>query len=368
LGPITQQGLAGTSMDAPVGARDSQTLRFDPQAAASAAFQWELRDVLPAIRLEATNGGGTWLPQHDLLSSDRFALEFVVEIEDDGRSYLRFGDGILGSLPENGLTVTYRIGNGSAGNVGAEAIAHVITNQADILNVRNPLPARGGTEPESLDQVRLYAPQAFRTQERAVTEADYAAAAERHPEVQKAAATRRWTGSWYTMFVTVDRKRGQSVDADFREELRAFLERFRLAGYDLEVDAPLFVPLDIALTVCVAPEHFRSNVKQALLEAFSNRDLPGGRRGFFHPDDYTFGQPVYLSQLLAAAMRVPGVAWVDADDTFPKPNRFKRWGQVSRGEVADSRIALGRLEIARLDNDPNRPENGKIEFFLQGGM
>jgi len=62
-----------------------------------------------------------------------------------------------------------------------------------------------------------------------------------------------------------------------------FLDRFRLAGYDIDVDAPLFVPLDIALTVCVTTDHFRSNVKQALLEVFSNRDLPDGRRGFFPP-------------------------------------------------------------------------------------
>jgi predicted phage baseplate assembly protein len=355
-------------MDQLVRDQNNQVVMFDPQASAVAAFRWEMRDVLPAIRLKDSTGDVTWQPQRDLLSSDRFATEFVVEIEDDGRSYVRFGDGILGSLPTGGLKATYRIGNGAAGNVGAEAIAHVVTHQAGILDVRNPLPAQGGTDPESIELVRLYAPQAFRTQERAVTEADYATVAERHPQVQKAAATRRWTGSWYTMFVTVDRKLGQAVDAEFKQDMRAFLDRFRLAGYDVEVDAPLFVPLDIALTVCVERDHFRSNVKQALLEVFSNRDLPDGRRGFFHPDNFTFGQPVYLSKVLATAMQVPGVQWVDADDTFPKPNRFKRWGQASRGELADGRITFGRLEIARLDNDPNRPENGKIEFLMQGGL
>jgi hypothetical protein len=170
------------------------------------------------------------------------------------------------------------------------------------------------------------------------------------------------------MFVTVDRKRGQPVDDAFASELRAFLERFRLAGYDLEIEGPIFVPLDIAFTVCVAPGYFRSNVKEALLETFSNVELPDGRRGFFHPDNFTFGQPVYLSQVVAAAMQVAGVDWIDTDDTAPKPNRFRRWGQASRGEVAAGRIAFERLEIARLDNDPNQPENGKIDFLMQGGL
>jgi hypothetical protein len=336
-------------------------------SAASATTQ-EPRSVAPHIQLDGD--GETWVPRRDLLASDRFAPEFVVEMEEDSRAHLRFGDGVLGRAPSPGatFTATFRLGNGSAGNVGAGSIARVIGALEGITAVTNPLPATGGTDPEPLDQVRLYAPQAFRAQERAITAADYGVAAQRHPEVQRAAATRRWTGSWYTMFVTVDRLAGQPVDAAFESEMRAHLAHFRLAGHDLEIDAPRFVALDIALTVCVLPGFYRSVVKQALLETFSSVDLPNGRRGFFHPDNFTFGQPVFLSQIIAAAMAVPGVYWVDADDTPPKTNRYQRWGQLARGEVAAGRISMGRLEIARLDNDPNRAENGRIDFLMQGGL
>jgi hypothetical protein len=128
------------------------------------------------------------------------------------------------------------------------------------------------------------------------------------------------------------------------------------------------VPLDIAFTVCVEDGYFRSSVKQALLETFSNRYFPDGRRGFFHPDRFTFGQPVYLSQMVAEAMQVQGVRWVDAEVGAGKPNRFKRWGQPQRDEFEQGEIELGRLEIARLDNDPSAPENGKIEFIMEGGL
>jgi len=74
-----------------------------------------------------------------------------------------------------------------------------------IERVRNPLPAWGGLPAQSLEEARQYAPQAFRRQERAVTEADYGEVAERHPEVQRAVATFRWTGSWNTVFLNVDR-------------------------------------------------------------------------------------------------------------------------------------------------------------------
>src|SRR5262249_19082053 len=151
---------------------------------------------------------------------------------------LRFGDGVEGRPPPAGLQATYRVGNGRAGNVGAGAIAHALTTETRITDVRNPLAAQGGADPEDLEQVRLYAPQAFRTQERAVTADDYAAIAERYPGVQKAVATLRWTGSWYTVFVTVDRQRGLPIDAVFEDDLCAFLDRFRMAGQDVEIDGP----------------------------------------------------------------------------------------------------------------------------------
>jgi hypothetical protein len=181
-------------------------------------------------------------------------------------------------------------------------------------------------------------------------------------------ATRRWTGSWHTMFVTVDRKGGLSVDAAFETEMRRHLENYRLAGHDLEIDGPRFVSLDIRMTICVKPDYFQSDVKEALLDAFSNRMLPDGSLGYFHPDNFTFGQFVYLSDVIAAAMDVTGVQWVNIRPKKGKQHRFRRWGEKAHGEIKDGYIKMDRLEIARLDNDPSLPENGKIEFFMEGGL
>ncbi len=336
-----------------------QVMKQPASHPASATLAAESEQARPAITLHGLDNQ-PWHSQMDLLNSDRFAREFVVESEDDGSAYLRFGDGAAGRLPEDGLNAKYRFGDGSAGRVGADALFHLVSNDASISGLRNPLPAVGQTRAEPLEQVRLYAPQAFRVQQRAVTEEDYAAVTQRHPDVQRAVATRRWTGSWNTMYITVDRRGGRVVDADFEDELREFLERFRLAGQDLEIDGPTFVPLDLELRVCVMAGYLRSEVKAALLEKFSARDLPDGGRGFFHPDNLTFGQPVYLSAIIAAAMEVQGVHWVEVA-------RFQRWSELPQGEIDAGQMSLARLEIARLDNDPNAPENGKLEFEMEGG-
>jgi len=337
--------------------------------AASYVLQQDPANALAAVNLH--DGTETWFPKWDLLNSHRFANEFVVEMDEDRRAYLRFGDDVMGKLPSAGneFRARYRVGNGRAGNVGAESISHIITNLSDITLIRNPLPAVGGSDPEPLRQARIYAPQSFRSQRRAVTEEDYAEVSQSHPEVQRAVATRRWTGSWYTMFITVDRINGLPIDYEFEQRLRQYIEAYRLAGHDLEVDVPRFIPLDIAMSVCVKPGYYIADVKLALLEIFSSKTLHDGRNGFFHADNFTFGQPFYLSHLISTVMAVPGVKWVDIEESYEKPlHLFQRWGEVKDDYVGQGYIGMDRLEIARLDNDPNQPENGRIEFYMMGGV
>jgi Baseplate J-like protein len=333
---------------------------FDPTAPAAAATQTDPRAALPEITVAGE--GETWTPQFDLLGSDRFATEFVVELEEDGIAHLRFGDDERGRQPQEGsaFDATYRIGGGRAGNLGPEAIARAVVPFPGIHSVSNPLAASGGVDPEPLERVRQDAPEAFRTQERAVTEADYAEVTGRHDEVQRAAAAFRWTGSWYTVFDTVDRIGGRQVDRAFADQLRTFLDRYRMAGQDLEIQSPVTVPLDVALQVCVKPGYFRADVEEALLDRLSSRVLPGGARGFFHPDNFTFGQPVYLSQIYAAAMEIAGVEWVRA-------TVFQRFGKAAAGELAQEVLKPAPREIPILDNDPNFPENGRLELSLKGG-
>jgi hypothetical protein len=338
---------------------------------ATGKFKIDLRTVKPEIQLRETNADGVaqgkWTPYYDLLNASSEEKGFVVEMENDGAISLRFGDSRQGERPESGrrFWATYRLGNGPYGNVGANTIQHFASSDPAVVNaidfiekVWNPMPAQGGIAPENMEEVRQYAPEAFRTQQRAVTNADYEYFAPKlKPDVQRAAATLRWTGSWKTVFLTVDRFGGGDVTADFEKELRAELEPYRMAGYDLEVDGPLFVNLEVEIKLYIKPGYLAGDVRRALLEVFSNRVLADGSKGVFHPDQFTFGQPVYLSKLYAAAQNITGVSSVeitklcrqgDKIDILPVTGVFK----------------LGRREIARCDNDPNFPERGSLKITI----
>lgn len=352
---------------------------FDAQATAAlpaaSALAQDGEAVLPALDLQPVPADAktVWNLKGDLLSSDRFARDYVVEMESDGTAVLRFGDGTLGRPPEPGslLAATYRVGNGAAGNLGHGSLYHLVSDDpliaAGIAGLTNPLPAVGGTDPETIEHARIAAPGAIDVLTSGTAVADVVAEVESFPGVERAAARLRWTGSWYLLEVAVARTGGQPLDADFSASLAAALEDRRIAGWEIAVVPLDFVGLDIALTAVLAPDAIRGQVERALLDRFSNRDLPGGRRGFFHPANLAFGQPVYLSQIVAAALAVPGVRALETDETPPRPNRFHRFGEPSRGELAAGEIRLGRNEIARVDNDPAAPENGRIQFYLEGG-
>jgi hypothetical protein len=330
---------------------------------------------VPVVTLTSVDDEGgnatTWLVTEDLLD-DGIGPEtsvFVPEIETDGTAYLLFGDGINGMAPEPGTTFSavYRTGNGTAGNVAVNAItlidlpSGVPSGPAGVTGVGNPMQAWGGVDPETVDHVRQSAPAAFRTQLRAVTAADYQALAMQYPGVQQAAATLRWTGSWHTVFITIERDQQAALDTSFIDGLQAYLDGYRMAGVDLQIEDGIQVPLLIQMSVCVQPDYVDTDVEQALLTVFSSQVQPDGTPGLFNPGRLELGQPFYLSPLIAAGQAVDGVASVQI-------LTFERQDQPSSDGLTAGVLIPQRLEFFVLDNDPNYPERGRFDLTVQGGL
>jgi hypothetical protein len=346
----------------------------------------EVASAQPAIVLELSFAGPEvelWTPVPDLLDSDPASRHFVVDSGDgfnDGRVTLRFGDGDYGRRPVDVVAVAarYRLGSGTAGNVGRGALAHAVlptVTPADFPTIKalfQPLPAIGGVAAQSLEEIRRHAPAAFRAeQRRAVTPADYEKAALALDGVGAAKASFRYTGSWLTVFVAVHPKNPADLltaaggrtrlRPELEHAVRAQLRRFQIAGYDLELRTARYVPLEIAAEICVAPGHFRGDVLRAAQRALSRDCLPDGRKGFFHPSHFGFGTAVALSRIYAALEAVPGVESAAI-------KTFKRFWQVAGNELDQGLLPLAEDEIARLDNDANFPERGVLSLTGLGGL
>lgn len=307
-----------------------------------------------------------WKPKFDLLNSDPDEQSFVVEIDNDRRAHIRFGNGDCGRMPDAGMTfkATYRRGNGKAGNVGAETIKYIVTRDlrsGSSMKPRNPMPAQGGLQPEPISEVKMFAPGAFKKRiERAITAEDYAELAMRNPKVQLAAGNLRWTGSWHEARVDIDPFGADELSDKLRGETKGYLYPYRRIGHDLSVAEARYISLDIALEILVAPLYLRGHVEAALRDVFSNRVLVNGRSGFFHADNLTFGGGIHLSALTAAAQAVEGVTAVSV-------TKLQRLFESANDEIEKGVLPLGKNEIARLDNDPNFPEHGILKLILEGG-
>lgn len=310
-----------------------------------------------------------WVPQLDLLGSGPDDRHVVVEIDDERAAHLRFGDGDGGRQPAAGefFRARYRVGNGRIGNVGPDTITRMVfrnnlPNGVEIA-ARNPLAAAGGVEPELVVEAKLRAPYLIRHRlERAVTPADYAAIVRRdfRAHVQRAAAVFRWNGVNAEVLVAIDAIGASDADEELLCRIDRHLQRYRRIGHDLHVVRAEHVPLLLELKVCVKPGHLRAHVKAALLAAFGNRALPNDQRGFFHPDSLTFGEGVFVSRIVALAQSVDGVESIVV-------SRLERLFEGPNGELEAGSLPLGILEIARLDNDPDFPENGQLLLVLEGG-
>ncbi|MFF0148733.1 putative phage baseplate assembly protein [Amycolatopsis sulphurea] len=326
------------------------------RGAAGPATQPDPRAALPAVTVTDRHGE-IWLPRRDLLDSGPADRDFVGELDDDGAVVLRFGDGRNGAeYPLGGtLTASLRVGTGVAGNVGREAINRIVlcrVSVGGIRVVRNPLPAGGGADPEPVSEVRTRAPQEARHRLlRAITAEDYATLAGQTPGVQRAAADLRWTGSWYEAQAGVDPLGAEVAPEWLLDEVRAGLYPYRRIGHDLAVSSATLVPLDLVVHVEVRPEYLAAHVRVAVRRVLA---------GFFAPDNLTFGTPVRISQVVAVAAAVPGVRHAEV-------TKLQRLFGPPGIALDAGVLPIGPLEVAQLDDDPSRPENGWLTLDLAGG-
>lgn len=113
-------------------------------------------------------------------SSNPYIYEVILD-KDDTPS-IKFGDGVTGLDPSelSSIVMRYRVGGGSRGNIAANtintAIPCVENGVSNTIKVTNgDAPASGGTDRETTDRAKIFAPVWGRTTDRAITYNDFVA-------------------------------------------------------------------------------------------------------------------------------------------------------------------------------------------------
>jgi predicted phage baseplate assembly protein len=285
----------------------------------------------------------------------------------DGSGFtIRFGDGEFGKTPpdQTVFRVRYRTGPGTRANLPADTVVNLRNpqdeSQADLASVldavTNPLPITNGVDPENAAVIKQIAPEAFRAITfRAVRPEDYAEIAERLPWVQRAGARFHWTGSWLSAFVTADPLGSFELSSEHRTELENLMDCVRQAGRDAFVRNPRFVNIDLEIKICVESFAYPGQVKARVLEALVGRKGVRPTKGFFDPDNFTFGTPLRRAVLEAIIQDVPGVRGVEQ-------MYLRVRGITDLREFVELTFNVGHDQVIRLQNDPRFPERGSLRI------
>jgi hypothetical protein len=320
----------------------------------------------------------TWDEVESLVHSDDSAENgdhYAVETDERRRSRLRFGNGSNGRLLPDGAIVhaEYQIGGGHEGNIGADQLVNMqplsgALNGA-VIAATNAFDVTDGRDPEPAECIRRNAPEAFRARQlRAVTLADYVKRAEEVGGVSRAVARYAWTGSWRTVRIAIDPAgfavvgdaRSDALWAELSPRIADHLEAVRLIGEDLELRPPRNVPLEIHVVVCAAAAYWREDLRFVLEQEFSDRWTADGRRGFFHPDEWSFGQALHRSRIEGRIQRIAGIEHVVRIT-------MQRFSAPQPGRPGAEVLEIGFDEVLLLANDPDHLERGLIRFEIQGG-
>ena len=307
-------------------------------------------DLVIETQQEGGGNGEQWELRNTLAFSRENAADFIVEIDENDRATVIFGDNNSGKRPRENyhIKASYRVGGGSYGNVNAGEINTIVEAPELVLlgaSVSNPLRAVGGADRESIEHAVLHAPALFRTQGRAVTAEDYRTLALDFAGVGKA---RPEKSDWNTVTLYIAPKGGGIVNDVLKRDLIVYFDDKSPIGTDIEIRDVDYVRIYLTAKVGISsyysdsPEDVEERVQAAVAELldFENVD---------------FGQTFYLSKFYEAIEAVEGVRYVTITE-------FKREGAAPSDYLETGEIRLQRNEVPII---PNQAEDAEYSSGLK---
>lgn len=238
---------------------------------------------------------------------------------------IRYPDGTTvqhGAVPPFGAEVSvqaYRWGGGTRGNVGAGTLVALRASVPYVDKVTNIEPARGGVDPETVDEVKQRGPATLRTGQRAVTIGDYEQLTlEASPQVARALCLPP-EQVWDPVRVLVVPKVTLPPDATTLDDfalspelfatIRDHLDARRTLGATVRVTTPYYQGVSVVARVRASTGRSPSLIRQRVVDAIYAYLSP------IHGGPYRMGWPfsasVSSATLTAMVSELDGVAGVD---------------------------------------------------------
>ncbi|XGW00351.1 MAG: putative baseplate assembly protein [Leptolyngbya sp. BL-A-14] len=269
-----------------------------------------------------------------------------------------------GAVPARGATLrmaAYRTGGGQKGNVQVGTVTIPKTAIPYVDRVTNHVPARSGADAESLDDAVIRVPRMLRTRDRAVTAEDFETLALQAAGNAVARAccpppsSQSKPGIVDLLIVPrastegIDRAEGIHPDhfaihPPLHDQILAYLDDRRLLGIQIQLGEPEYVGVSVQAEVGLEPEYQTPQAEQAILRRLQTtlyrflNPLTGGING----NGWTFGCPVYPSDIISLFQKTMGVRYLGAVLLFELRRQGTTW---SRSLAPGNVVSPGRYGL-----------------------
>jgi len=277
----------------------------------------------------------------------------------------------MGVIPAPGsyLQVRYRTGGGVESNVPQGTITTVL--QADVSNVpaaapdtitlanvqsslevNNPIPAIGGADYETEDEIRAAAAGNFATQERVVTIDDYISRAAQMPS-QYGTVFRVYANNDQSNFVTrlyvltkdENGKLKNTGNDLVKRNLATYLEQYRLLNDVVEIYDGRIINIGVDFTVLVESGLNKRQVVYQCIQELND---------YFAIDNWQMAQTLYISQITDILREVQGVVNVASLSIVNK------YGEGYSDDVLPEALLQGQV-VDSTGSNVIRPVNNAIK-------
>jgi len=293
--------------------------------------------------------------------------------------------------PRSVMRLLKLIGYDAASRVRQEVLDAHLPDGANTESRERQVERLWRLKPSLMEAARAEGPRLVAEQLRMVTLEDHAAILETHPLVSRAQARLVWSGAWSTVLISVLLEGDMSLDdplsaqlpatdngrtwkaiADFHQDsglppppsnptvtvrqlLRNLVERRRMIGSEVFLEPAKPAAITFTLSIRAKSGYFRSELHQALSDLFSSEE-----GGFFEPGRLDFGEDLYASDIIEAAMSVEGIEVACL-------NRFKRVGSGWPDRTVEGFVPIEDDEYVRCLNLKGKQESGYFRLVVNGG-
>lgn len=125
-----------------------------------------------------SDASGAWTRVDDFSKSTSSSKHYKVEVSSDSYANIICGDGTNGDLPTGSVMVEYKTGGGEDGNVSAETLISIDGSFSDsfgtpvTVRVSNASAATGGTDQETIEEIKRNSLASYKAQSRSVSRPD----------------------------------------------------------------------------------------------------------------------------------------------------------------------------------------------------